>query len=192
METWRRSSLGPPASTAWSTQDRSGVERAPLLPAASHHDLLRSSCPPLEFSKDERLLTHGVGDVSATLAGERAPSRRSHRVSDPPSDTNAEGAAGGSTREPPAAPPDPAVQEASAGWRREGTPAPTPARIPRLLFDLYRAVHDLGSAGAVRNARAALVEQKRDADELTRIGTLVERAVGHATVSEPSAHGPSR
>jgi hypothetical protein len=62
--------------------------------------------------------------------------------------------------------------------------------VPRLLFDLYEAVRDLGSAGAVRNAHAALVEQQRDADELTRIGTLVERAVGHTSASHLGANRP--
>lgn len=64
--------------------------------------------------------------------------------------------------------------------------------LPRLLAHLYEAVRDLGSAGAARNARAALVEQQGDVDELIGVETLAERAVRRATASRSDAHGPVR
>lgn len=115
-------------------------------------------------------------------------------MSDPPSGTNADGVGVGvkSTRQPTPAPPDPVAEDDAAGWTGRTTQVPPSALVPRLLADLYEAVRDLGSAGAAKNARAALVELQRDAEELIRVGTLAESAVGHAAISRSDAHGPSR
>ncbi|MGB7050878.1 MAG: hypothetical protein WBG41_04865 [Acidimicrobiales bacterium] len=58
--------------------------------------------------------------------------------------------------------------------------------MPRFLVGLYEAVRDLGSAGAARNARAAVVNQRRDVEELIRVETLVERAVERVEASRLS------
>jgi hypothetical protein len=130
--------------------------------------------------------------VSTALTGERAPSRWSDSVSDPPSDTHTDGVGvgkGNSTSQltpTPSVPPD-SLAEGSPGWRGQAAYAPASAFVPRFLVDLYGAVRDLGSAGAARNARAALLELQGDAEELTRVGMLTESAVAHLAASRSYA-----
>jgi hypothetical protein len=62
------------------------------------------------------------------------------------------------------------------------------ALVSRFLVGLYGAVRDFGSAGAARNARAAVVSQRRDVEELIRVETLVERAVQRVEASRSSTH----
>lgn len=110
-------------------------------------------------------------------------SRRSHIVSDPPSDTSADGAGigrGGSSSQPMPAPSDAGAEDGSLGWRAGDTPTPRSVRLLRLLVDLYEAVRNLGPIGATRNAQAALMELQRDREDVATAGMLTERAAKNA------------
>jgi hypothetical protein len=129
--------------------------------------------------------------VSTVLTGEWAPSRRSDKVPDPPAGTTADGAGVGRGRpasQPTPVPSDTAAEDPSPGGRGWDAPGPPSALVPRFLVGLYEAVRDLGSAGAARNARAAVVNQGRDVEELMRVETLVERAVERVETSRLSTH----
>lgn len=127
--------------------------------------------------------------MSTALTGEWAPSRRSDKVPDPPSGTAGDGAGVGRGRpasQPTPVPSDTAAEDISPGRRGWDAPGPSSDLVPRFLVGLYEAVRDLGSAGAARNARAAVVNQRRDVEELIRVETLVERAVERVEASRLS------
>src|SRR3984885_7424784 len=160
----------------------------PTFPVARCHDLRRSSCPRSELVGDWRSLLHRADAVSNAPAGEPISSRRSYRVSDPPSGNGVGVGRVGSTSQPTPTPPDVAAED--------GSPSPRGIAanvvVPRLLVDLYEAVRDLGSTGAAKNAHAALMDQQRGIEELNHVGRLAERAIGRAAASRSDALGPPR
>lgn len=129
--------------------------------------------------------------MSTVLTGEWAPSRRSDKVPEPPAGTAADGAGvgrGRPARQPTPVPSDTAAEDGSPARRGLDGPDLPSALVPRFLVGLYGAVRDLGSAGAARNARAAVVNQRRDVEELIRVESLVERAVERVEASRSSTH----
>ena len=141
-----------------------------------HRDPSETSAPHVGWCRDHRSdgsagiepsVTQGVG---SPLRHKRGRGRRRPRRIDQPAD---------------AGPAGPCGRRWFAGLARNSAHPQAPALVLRLLVGLYKAVRDLGSAGAVRIARAALVEQQRDVDDLMiRVGTLAERAVKHAAASQ--------